>query len=379
VTLLSLSEATDADLKSLLPNWRRQQIIRRLEHFVAKALTDPIFRRRLRYHPQQALLAHGFEIEETPAQLGIKHYQVDVLINSAQLFGLQSSIYESVPLDLRLVAYGVKPIALIHGPEYELTGLVEWAEQRGFTALLSPQEWQPLADLGKGGYCNRTGTRQRAQAGSGRWRSLLVGWDEDHCLLAWLCLLFDWDKFLGRLLGYPDCCADAFRERWPRALEQHQGDLTVFTANASGPGPFDWRCNNLGRYFGFELIQHFPCQFNCPETLRLAENYADALGYYEPENLENLLSCLQAPVLYTEHDGVIIFTQAQTQYTEQGSELNYDPNACLVTQADSSITQTILQATQLTADNLERSIRINGKALANCYLIEFSQRSVIHN
>ena len=193
---------------------------------------------------------------------------------------------------------------LLHGPEPELSGWVSWAERRGFTALLSSYQWEPRTDLGKGGYSNLSGDHRPAEAGSGAWRSLLVSADEDRAILGWLCLHFGWDGFLGQLLGYPCCCAAAFAERWPAAIEGHQGDLAPLTLAASGPPPYDWRVNVFARYFGASLIQHFPCRFQCPASRESAERVAQGLGYFETGYLEMARELLAvAGVVHRNHGG----------------------------------------------------------------------------
>jgi hypothetical protein len=270
--------------------------------------------------------------------------QPQPLITEAQLFGFgEPEPGPQAPLELRLLSYGVKPQALLHGSEGDLTGWLAWAERRGLTAILSGYQWRPQQDQGKGGYSNLTGGRQPAEAGSGAWRSLLVSPDEDRAILSWLCLQFGWDRLLGQLLGYPDCCADAFDQRWSAAVSEHQGDLAPLSLAASGPPPFDWRSNIFARYFGAALIQHFPCRFQCPASAIAATRTAWALEQFEPEQFAAFRSLLQAPVLYTETQGVVLFRGARVRERGGELELEYDAESLLSTEPASPLTQTLSQ------------------------------------
>ncbi len=277
--------------------------------------------------------------------LGLDPEQPQPLITEAQLFGFgRPAPSQQTPLELRLLHYGVKPQALLHGSEGELTGWLAWAERRGFTALLCGHQWQPRQDQGKGGYSNLTGDRQPAEAGSGAWRSLLVSADEDRAILGWLCLQFGWDRLLGQLLGYPDCCADAFDQRWPDAVREHQGDLAPLTLAASGAPPFDWRNNVFARYFGAALIQHFPCRFQCSASAATAARAAWALEQFEPEQFAAFRDLLQAPLVYTEKQGVALLRGGQLRQLGGELELDYAAESLLSTEPASPLAQALSQA-----------------------------------
>lgn len=268
--------------------------------------------------------------------------QPQPLITEAQLFGFGRPVPEpNAPLELRLLSYGVKPLALLHGSESELSGWLAWAERRKLTAILSGYQWRPQQDQGKGGYSNLTDGHQPAEAGSGAWRSLVVSADEDRAILGWLCLQFGWDRLLGQLLGYPECCVDAFDQRWPEAVHDHQGDLAPLTLAASGASPFDWRSNIFARYFGVALIQHFPCQFQCQNTLAIAARAAWALEQYEPEQFITFRALLQTPLLYTEEQGVVLLRGGRVREYGKDLELDYTAENLLSTELTSPVVQAL--------------------------------------
>lgn len=276
-----------------------------------------------------------------PLDLDLK--QLQPLITEAQLFGFGRPVPAELhaPLELRLLSYGVKPLALLHGSERELTGWLSWVERRGLTAILSGYQWKPQQDLGKGGYSNLTGGHQPVEAGSGAWRSLVISADEDRTILGWLCLQFGWDRLLGQLLGYPECCTDAFEQRWPEAVQNHQGDLAPMTLLVSGESPFDWRSNVFARYFGVALIQHFPCQFQCQYSAAIAARAAWALEQYEPEQFATFRSLLQSPLLYTEEQGIVLLRGGRVRERGEELEMDYSAENLLSTEPTSPLVQAL--------------------------------------
>ncbi len=77
---------------------------------------------------------------------------------------------------------------------------------------------------------------------------------------------------LGRLLGYPECCIEAFVTAGPDAstsslLRQAHHRTRVF----------HWPLNVLDPVSPFTLIPHLPCRFDCPASLELAARVLDVL------------------------------------------------------------------------------------------------------
>lgn len=309
------------------------EVINNLLRFVLTVDASPVFRRCLRYEPRQTLTDFGFALHFSPKSLPVRHCAISVQLDEQHLFGVAgglSSRSARLPtLAVRLVLLGVKPMALVHGPEFELVGLARWARRCSLATLLSPSEFVPQVDTGKGGFANLAAARRPAQAGSGAWRGLLVATDWNQVMLGWLSLLYGWDELLGFLLGYPPCCVDAYRQHWPAAATNHEGDVAPLMlgvhSNQAFVGRFDWRANILGRYFGFELIQHFPCRLDCPATISLAQRFERALCQWFPEELALLEKHLTGLVVFTEYDGVYHFPDGVLHTWGDEMSLQYQP------------------------------------------------------
>jgi hypothetical protein len=96
---------------------------------------------------------------------------------------------------------------------------------------------------------------------------------------------------LGRLLGFPPCCAGAFA-RWSGASGGHAD----FYASVAQLGwhlrPIDWRCNHVAaRQYELPFLNHVPCGSGCQATRDQVERVTAAL-YDPPERrvLEEILS-----------------------------------------------------------------------------------------
>jgi hypothetical protein len=321
-------------------------------HMLGDLRTDPVVRRAFRIQPGEAFARYGLDGSLAEGELPVKPVLAELPLTPAHLFGTRaaSPAVGDIPDELRFIAYGLKPAALLQGAEDELLPYLAWAEAQGWCALLSPREWSPMHDQGKGGYANLAAAPRPALPGSGAHRSLIVSPDCDRAIQIWLAQALQWDVYIGRLLGYPACCSAAFAERWPTAVVEHQGDLLPLSLDASGPGPHDWHVNIVARYFGSALIQHFPCRFDCSESIAMARRAGAALAHFEPEYLACGYRLLAAPALYSERGGIAILAGAQLTADGPRLQITFDPEAMLVTEPNGALVRALAGITALTVD-----------------------------
>ena len=115
----------------------------------------------------------------------------------------------------------------------------------------------------------------------------------------------DSDKF-GRSLGFPRCCGEFYRKYYELA-KQKQFDFTLYTLKETREDyPYDFYNNNASRYFGYSLLSHFPCSFNCKESSSLAKSYYDVLKKYSKKWADMFIYCQKSAVIYTEYRGVFL-------------------------------------------------------------------------
>jgi hypothetical protein len=84
-------------------------------------------------------------------------------------------------------------------------------------------------------------------------------------------------RSLGRLLGYPECCIEAFTAAGPGATTS-----SLLRAAHHRTGVFHWQLNVLDPVSPFTLVPHLPCRFDCPASLDLASRLAAVLDDVYP-------------------------------------------------------------------------------------------------
>lgn len=139
-------------------------------------------------------------------------------------------------------------------------------ERIGFKTSVAPRIYGPTRD----GWDDTP--EELAAEDKGARRALFVGRDRGAIEEAIACDLAktdEGDHALGRLLGYPKCCVDAFV-----ATSRHRlnTDLYAAAAQRTGPSPKP-RLNGLD-FAVFHFISWSPCAFDCA----LSSAYADAVA-----------------------------------------------------------------------------------------------------
>ncbi|NSW56577.1 MAG: hypothetical protein HPY44_11215 [Armatimonadetes bacterium] len=101
----------------------------------------------------------------------------------------------------------------------------------------------------------------------------------------------------GRLLGYPDCCVSFFLDCTER---RHLPDGADLVAAVGWPpsGRYDPLINYACRHFGYALISHFPCRWDCEGSLAVATGTLSALEKHAPELARETLTCLETDVAH---------------------------------------------------------------------------------
>jgi hypothetical protein len=108
---------------------------------------------------------------------------------------------------------------------------------------------------------------------------------------------------IGRLLGYPECCIQAFLARTARATTN--GDQ-IRAALAATAGPPRWPLHHLLPDF-YKPISHFPCAYDCAPSLAYAERARAAIARLDPEFAATVEAMLRRPVLYLNDRTQVVF------------------------------------------------------------------------
>ena len=206
-------------------------------------------------------------------------------------------------IEWQSVARGVRACAAISIPSQKLPDHAKSYVQHGLMAL-------PLEMFGDSGstYANQAQPYRKGQPFSYR---VIVGstdsvqsferaWSTSNHLA------------VGRLLGYPDCCAVFFRSvwveqglrdvTWPMALgTRRQFEVAKDTRLVAGS---PW-CNALWRWLGVRATFHLPCSFECDASTQVARDLCSLgceLGFQT--EMEHLTEILTWPVSWSALHGI---------------------------------------------------------------------------
>lgn len=133
----------------------------------------------------------------------------------------------------------------------------------------------------------------------------------------WLKEPGEWKENLnrrrGEILGYPECCLDAYEElRNPdEAIPKKIPEFTTY--------PFvtnRFLRLNRARY----LLSHFPCSYDCEGSVEIGERRFNMLKEYEPERAERLKYHLSSFVIYI-HDEAVLYAP---EYTRDGNTVTHN-------------------------------------------------------
>lgn len=103
---------------------------------------------------------------------------------------------------------------------------------------------------------------------------------------------------MGEVLRIPPCCTELFVREKERALRDYADDYVFLTTgNTTAAGPYPWQVNYLGQYFGYSLIHHFPCRWDCPGTLERANRSLALVAEVSPVWAETFRRELRGAVL----------------------------------------------------------------------------------
>lgn len=286
-----------------------------LAAFTRQVADDTRFRQALAAEPVAALSAAGLDftadltIGEAIGSLAVPPGR-PALTGIIELDGdpgaLPAGAAAELPLDVRLVQYALRPMALVHAPAQLAARLRAAAAGRGLHAVMTPWHFLPVPDQRSNGYVNVVRDARLGTAGEAAWQGVLISADLRYVAAGWLSLYYGWDALLGSVLGYPPCCIAAFPARWRLAVSEYGGEVgDVLLRECPQETPVVLAhpgMNIFARHFGHHLIEQFPCHFGCPETANQAERVMTGLAFFEPVTARTLESVLRAPV-FRHHAG----------------------------------------------------------------------------
>ena len=106
----------------------------------------------------------------------------------------------------------------------------------------------------------------------------------------------------GKVLGYPDCCIDFFRDFNNHNLYNH-----LYETYKNTEGEPNFLRNSLFMDFTYSLIHHIPCSYTCKKTIKSAEELLREIEKEEPEFAEKIKYNLRLPLLVFEEKNIYVF------------------------------------------------------------------------
>jgi len=110
-------------------------------------------------------------------------------------------------------------------------------------------------------------------------------------------------RAMGRILGYPDCCVQAFVDAGSTATT-----TDLLRAAFKRSRAFDWRLNCLDPRSPLTLVPHVPCSFDCRPSRELAHRIAGSLTGIFPYLDGTAGNLLGRTVLFVDADRCVAFT-----------------------------------------------------------------------
>jgi len=120
-------------------------------------------------------------------------------------------------------------------------------------------------------------------------------------------------KNLGILLGYPECCSEFFERNFPIESKK-QNDYTLASLKNSDGFQFPFYTNIASRHFDVSLLSHFPCSFNCNDSIELAKKYLELIRKYDKKLADIIEGMSKGAVLYTETKGVFLLRYPELEH-----------------------------------------------------------------
>ncbi len=116
---------------------------------------------------------------------------------------------------------------------------------------------------------------------------------------------------IGQLLGYPNCCSEAFQQYWGNReifdpcyeiAQCTPGAITSGTCVHVGVNPL---INPLLRYFGIKVIPFFPCSYECPQAVKIAEVWFNELKSLDVEIASVIKKFMEQSMTWSLNKGII--------------------------------------------------------------------------
>ena len=176
-------------------------------------------------------------------------------------------------LEILYLMSDIKPVVRQGFYEHELPKIKRFCEANDLSLQVSPYK-VVLVDTGKE-YSNK-GVKVRLEDERKGMLFVYISKDEEKAVLADCYELKNNHAQFGHILGYPKCCIKFFVKHEPMRSKLDNDYVGPCLENSEGK-VFPFYNNILLRNQDITLLNHFPCSFNCEESMDLARKHLIAL------------------------------------------------------------------------------------------------------
>ena len=221
------------------------------------------------------------------------------------------NIFESniKALEILYVLEGVKPVARVMVKEDEKDKILAFFKKNGINYSLS--DFKVMKQDEDKEYSDKAIKIDAASGEKGHF-FVYASKDEEKAEKAKELEKDNKHTELGILLGYPRCCSEFFENNFEEESKK-QNDFTLRTLKNSDGFQFPFYLNIAARHFDLALLSHFPCSFNCKDSIQIAKRYLETVGKHDKQAAEIIEGMLKGAVIYTETNGVFLLRYSKLE------------------------------------------------------------------
>jgi len=208
-------------------------------------------------------------------------------------------------LEILYLLNGIKKAVRLDANEAEIERIKQFCDGEKLSLEMSDFKIIKTADKGKGGYANSAIRVPISYRGYGLYH-LYISKDKSKAKFLKLLENKNDDGAIGEILGYPECCVEFFVSN-KGEQEKLQNDYILPALKNSQGYKFPFYTNYAIRYFDVALLSHFPHDFNCSQSIKIARENLNVLSRHSQELANQFEDMLKSPVLYTESNGIFVF------------------------------------------------------------------------
>jgi len=225
-------------------------------------------------------------------------------------------------LEVLYLLRDVKKSVRLDANKIELEKIKNFCAEKDLHLGISDFKLIKAHDEGKGGFANIVKRVPIDFQGPGLYH-LYLSKDKNIAKFLKLMESKNDDEIVGKLLGYPQCCIDFFLKN----KGQDQNDYVLPALENSNGFKFSFYTNNVVRYFDVTLFSHFPCNFNCNASMKIANKNLELIKEESKEIAVKFEEMLKSTILYTERRGIFVFKNSNLngnilEYNDVKSTIN---------------------------------------------------------